>query len=190
MDRWLSPWLSKDGMPGNLALMGVSASYIFPFLPNRNDDIDQGNLKENLGKLGNQPAGRQDNSRAVLIQIEKEQDWENFAPVKCTVVSTFQEQPLEPGIGFQRDQLKGNQSLPDIWQPGQNSLGFCNGSAFQHQDSFIPVGSEIQFPDNACLVKFPYFAGFIFCILLKFFFYCTGQFVFKGKNFHGLFLTL
>jgi hypothetical protein len=61
-------------MPGNPALMGVLASYIIPLPPNRNDDIDQGKLKENLGKLGNQPARRQDNCRAVLIQIEKEQD--------------------------------------------------------------------------------------------------------------------
>lgn len=94
------------------------------------------------------------------------------------------EEPCEAGVRDQRNDVQINQARLYGRQTGQVGAGLISAATFQYQYSFVFIGAEIGFPQNARLIKLPCLGSFIpqklFCELL---FDNTGHLLFRGQGF-------
>ena len=68
------------------------------------------------------------------------------------LLSVFLEQPIETGIGRQRDDLKIDQAGPDQRQRIQRLPRLTRVAALQDQDRLMPIGPKVDFPQNIALL--------------------------------------
>jgi hypothetical protein len=65
------------------------------------------------------------------------------------------EQPREAGVGYQRDNVKGNQPLLDQRQGVEHVASLVGVRAFEYQHGSGAILPKVEFAEHASLMEFP-----------------------------------